>query len=417
MIQRVRHFLLALLFTAVSCSAFQSVQAQSVLERFQASLPGVIPAVFEFDDQGQVIGVLEDQMVYRIFLPSGYDPAIEYPLILFMHGSGESGSDNVSQLGCFLETMILETDVNRPAILIFPQLAQSTGWSPDNPTDRTDEILELVLNDYSVDTDRMYLTGLSMGGFGATEYLRYYHQEFPGIYRFAAAAITAAAFVPDSAADTLSETPIWFSHGANDTTVNPSFSISGFNAVVGRPVNTPFMPDTDLILAGAPTDQEGIHRLTIYPNRPHSTWEQFYNSSLDVFDWLFAQSLPTVLGDFNADGVVDLADLDQYNGNIGAAATGALAALDLNNDGVVGADDFTQHYETLVETSNGLSGTLAGDLNLDGTVDVLGDAFALVSNLGGAATSWAQGDINGDGAVDVLGDAFALIGNLGRSND
>lgn len=125
---------------------------------------------------------------------------------------------------------------------------------------------------------------------------------------------------------------------------------------------------------------------------------------------------PAVLGDFDGDGDVDLVDLDQYNGNIGSTATGALEPLDLNGDGVVGADDFAQHYETLVETSNGGTGTFAGDINLDGTVDVLGDAFILISNLGNSASSWSQGDLNGDGTVDVLGDAFSLIANLGNSN-
>lgn len=121
--------------------------------------------------------------------------------------------------------------------------------------------------------------------------------------------------------------------------------------------------------------------------------------------------------DFDNDGDVDLTDLDQYIGNINVAATGALAALDLDGDGTVGANDFAQHYTTCVETSNGQTGTFAGDLNLDGTVDVLGDAFALVSNLGNTVTSWSQGDVNGDGTVNVLGDAFALIGNLGKSNN
>jgi hypothetical protein len=123
-----------------------------------------------------------------------------------------------------------------------------------------------------------------------------------------------------------------------------------------------------------------------------------------------------LLGDFDNDGDVDLADLDQYNGNIGMAATGALESLDLNNDGTVGADDFAQHYTDLVETSNGQKGTFAGDLNLDGTVNVLGDAFALVGNLNNPASSWSQGDFNGDGTVNVLGDAFALVGNLNKTN-
>jgi len=109
------------------------------------------------------------------------------------------------------------------------------------------------------------------------------------------------------------------------------------------------------------------------------------------------------LGDFDQDGDVDLIDLDRYIGNIGDAAAGDLAELDLDGDGTVGINDFQQHYGTLVQTSNGGNGTFAGDLNLDGTVNVLGD-------------SWASGDLNADGTVNVLGDAFLLIGNLGRSN-
>ena len=57
-----------------------------------------------------------------------------------------------------------------------------------------------------------------------------------------------------------------------------------------------------------------------------------------------------------------------------------------------------------------------GDLNLDGTVDVLGDAFILIGSLGSSVLSYAQGDIDLNGTVDVLGDAFILIGNLGRTN-
>lgn len=122
------------------------------------------------------------------------------------------------------------------------------------------------------------------------------------------------------------------------------------------------------------------------------------------------------LGDFDFDGDVDLIDLDRYNGNIGMLAAGSdLEPLDLNNNGFVDSDDFEQHYSTLVETLNGGKGTFAGDANLDGQVDVLGDAFILVSNLGSSATSWAQGDFNADGNVDVLGDAFLLVGNLGMN--
>ena len=123
----------------------------------------------------------------------------------------------------------------------------------------------------------------------------------------------------------------------------------------------------------------------------------------------------SVRGDFDNDGDVDADDIDFYGGNLDVPATGDLAQLDLNADGMVTLDDHNIHVTTLVETSNGQTGTFIGDINLDGTVNVLGDAFALVGSLGGSG-GYADGDLNADQIVNVLGDAFILIGNLGNSN-
>ena len=79
-------------------------------------------------------------------------------------------------------------------------------------------------------------------------------------------------------------------------------------------------------------------------------------------------------------------------------------ALDGNGDGIAGDDFVAQHYVAI-----------PGDANLDGHVDVLGDAFTLIGNLGASGNvPWAAGNFNGDESVGVLGDAFTLIGNLGR---
>ena len=138
--------------------------------------------------------------------------------------------------------------------------------------------------------------------------------------------------------------------------------------------------------------------------------------AFDVIGYDLIETVAGVLGDFDGDSDVDLADLDQYNGNIGADAVGDLAVLDLDGDGTIDAADFEQHFSTLVETSSGVAGTFAGDANLDGKVDVLTDAFSLVSNLGSGVTSWSQGDFNADGEVTVLEDAIALVSNLGNRN-
>ncbi|MDA8563058.1 hypothetical protein N9L06_01260 [Mariniblastus sp.] len=128
-------------------------------------------------------------------------------------------------------------------------------------------------------------------------------------------------------------------------------------------------------------------------------------------------TLDGVLGDFTGDGVVDCDDLDGYVGNIGDAADGQLAALDLDGDGVLSAADANTHITTLVVTSNDGTGTVLGDFDCDGLVNVLGDAFILVANLNDPVASYSLGDANFDGEVSVLGDAFILVANLGFPNN
>ena len=123
-----------------------------------------------------------------------------------------------------------------------------------------------------------------------------------------------------------------------------------------------------------------------------------------------------ILGDFDADGDVDGNDVDFYIGNLDQPATGDLAQLDLNGDGQITLADHNLHVTTLVVTSNGVTGALLGDINLDGTVSVLLDAFGLIANLGQNVTSRSQGDLNADGLVEVLHDAFPLISQIGQSN-
>ena len=124
------------------------------------------------------------------------------------------------------------------------------------------------------------------------------------------------------------------------------------------------------------------------------------------------------VGDFDLDGDVDADDIDFYSGNLGQSAVADLAKLDLDGDGMVTLADHDQHITQLAQTSNGEVGALIGDINLDGDVDVLGDAFILVANLRSSGPNrYSSGDLNADQVVDVLGDAFRLVLNLGLSNE
>ena len=127
---------------------------------------------------------------------------------------------------------------------------------------------------------------------------------------------------------------------------------------------------------------------------------------------------PSVLGDFNGNGVVECDDLDGYIGNLETAviAGSPEAILDINGDGMLTLADANSTIMDLVVATNGFTGTFPGDFNCDGSVDVIEDAFALIGSLGDAAISYSQGDANFDGVVDVVNDAFVLVANLGESN-
>jgi len=134
-------------------------------------------------------------------------------------------------------------------------------------------------------------------------------------------------------------------------------------------------------------------------------------------DYEVVDAPPALIGDFDGDGDVDADDIDAYRGNIGQSAMGELAPLNLDQDEMITLADHNLLVTQHVQTSNNLTGTILGDANLDGTINVLGDALALVSSLGSDGNaSWSDGDFNADGNVDVLNDAFILVGNLGTNN-
>jgi len=137
--------------------------------------------------------------------------------------------------------------------------------------------------------------------------------------------------------------------------------------------------------------------------------------AIQIQDSLVAIPDP-LAGDFDNDGDVDADDIDFYNGNLGQPASFNVD-LDLNSDNSITLADHDLLVTTFVQTSNGVTGALIGDVDLNGDVDVLGDAFQLVENLGGVGSfTYSDGDLNADGNVDVLGDAFRLVANLGMSN-
>jgi len=161
-------------------------------------------------------------MNYKLYLPPGYNTEItsRFPLILFLHGSGERGNDLnlVNKNGI---PRLINEGKDFPFIIISPQCpASERSWD----TKTLKLLLERIIATCRVDTTRMYLTGLSMGGWGTWDMAFRY----PGLF---AAIAPVYGFFDYILSDEFKFTPVWVFHGAKDDVVPVDRAISMFEAV------------------------------------------------------------------------------------------------------------------------------------------------------------------------------------------
>lgn len=165
---------------------------------------------------------------YRLYIPKDYDKEKSYPVMLFLHGAGERGDNNESQLVNALPILAKTSpDLLAEMIIVAPQCPANeqwvaASWSNGNySTQKYAEskalktamkILDQTIADYSCDTDRLYVMGLSMGGYGTWDVLARHGERF-------AAGIPLCGGGDPSQAEKLKEIPIWTYHGDADTTV------------------------------------------------------------------------------------------------------------------------------------------------------------------------------------------------------
>lgn len=179
-----------------------------------------------------------DTLHYRILYPEHYDPDKKYPFILFLHGAGERGSDNESQLkhGSFLFTSP-ENRNSYPAIVVFPQCPADGYWAPmeqdgndrifpENPKPTpsmrmVEQLVRHYMKQESVDRNRMYILGLSMGGMGTFDYICRHPKQF-------ACAIPICGGVHLERLKKVRHMPIRIYHGSVDPVVSVEFSRNAF---------------------------------------------------------------------------------------------------------------------------------------------------------------------------------------------
>ncbi len=197
---------------------------------------------------------------YGLYLPRDYDAKKTYPVVMFLHGSGERGSDGITSSQVGMGTSLLANPDDFPGIAIFPQAKQ--GWAANsNDAKAALAALDDVIKNYKVDKDRIALTGISMGGFGTWEI------GTANADRFSAMAAVCGRGKPEMASS-LKGMPVWVVCGDEDgiATVNNSRT-----------------------MAKALKDAGGNVKYTEYRAVGHNSWDRAYND-LVLLDWLLTQS-------------------------------------------------------------------------------------------------------------------------------
>ena len=188
---------------------------------------------------------------YLLFLPKGYEAQEQWPMILFLHGAGERGS-NLEYVKRHGVARIVEEQQDFPFIVASPQCPRGQYWSVPSLSALLDE----VSSTYRVDPSRVYLTGLSMGGYGT------WRLAAAQPHRFAAVAPICGGGNPEEACN-LKDLPVWAFHGARDTVVRLSESEEMVEALKACGGNVQF---------------------TVYPEADHDSWTQTYNNPA-LYDW------------------------------------------------------------------------------------------------------------------------------------
>lgn len=184
----------------------------------------------------------------------------KYPLMLFLHGAGERG-ENIEKVAVHGPPMQIKKGRDFPAYVVSPQCPQKNWWSGGNMVKQLDELITMICTEYPIDTSRIYITGLSMGGMGTNAMVQTYPQRF-------AAAVPICGRGDISKADRMVNVPMWYFHGLADRTVKPEGS-------------------TEMVEAIKKAGGQKV-KLTTYPGVGHNSWSRTYDNE-DVYKWLFAQ--------------------------------------------------------------------------------------------------------------------------------
>ena len=223
---------------------------------------------------------LEDsynQLPYRLYIPKNYDISKSYPLVLFLHGAGQRGDENIFQMDSYAMLFAQDSIQNIQACFVLvPQCPWYDQWvnSPwengsynidetplSAPLSKVIDIIGILKNDYSIDNSRVYVTGLSMGGYGTWDIISRYPLMF-------AAAIPICGAGDPSKANRIKHIPLQFFHSSDDPTVPVAGSRDMKNALI--------------------TENAADFKYKEYDNLGHDCWTSAYFEP-GLISWMFSK--------------------------------------------------------------------------------------------------------------------------------
>ena len=194
---------------------------------------------------------------YLLYLPKDYEKESKnYPLMLFLHGAGERG-ENLDKVAIHGPAKLIKQGKEFPFIIVSPQCPENQWWDIES----LDLLLKEIIKQHRVDESRIYLTGLSMGGYGTWAMA----QEYPN--RFAAIAPVCGGGNPVIAGK-IKHLPTWVFHGAKDEVV-------------------PMKNSQDMV--DALKHVGGDVKFTIYPDANHDSWTETYDNP-ELYEWFLKHS-------------------------------------------------------------------------------------------------------------------------------
>ena len=215
-----------------------------------------------FAQQRKMEHLNEDEidLKYLFYLPKDYYNAkkIAWPLILFLHGMGERGND-LELVKIHGIPKIVKTQKDFPFIAVSPQCPTEYVWRDKKMLQAVESLILKIIKNYRIDKTRVYITGLSMGGYGTWALAA----RLPDLF---AAAVPICGGGDPTTVNVLKNLPIWVFHGGLDEVVLPEESEKMVQA---------------LERAG------GKVRYTLYPKAYHDSWTETYDSPA-LYDWLLS---------------------------------------------------------------------------------------------------------------------------------